>query len=103
MVAYVYERPDTRALEELEQLIRHVAEELAGWRRRCLKAEAELQALRARGGTLATPELSSATQRLVELETENQALRRRVDAARERVKALAGRLSFLEQGTEVRE
>jgi FtsZ-binding cell division protein ZapB len=99
-VTYHYERPDARALDELETLLRHVSDELAGWRRRCLKAEAELAEVRARGGTLAGPELTQATERLVALETENQALRQRVDRARERVRALAGRLSFLETSAE---
>ena len=42
-MAYTYERPDVRALDELETLVRHLLDELAGWRRRCLKAEADLQ------------------------------------------------------------
>jgi FtsZ-binding cell division protein ZapB len=44
------------------------------------------------------PELSGARQRIIDLETENQALRERIDAAKERVRALAARLTFLEQG-----
>lgn len=96
-----YVRPDTAALEELERLLGHVAEELAGWRRRCLKAEGELQDLRARGGVAATSDLSVARDRIAQLEQENAGLRHRVEAAKERVAALAGRLAFLEQGGEV--
>ena len=48
-----YERPDLRAVEDLERLLRNLAEEVAGWRRRTLKAEAELQEMRSLGG--ATP------------------------------------------------
>jgi FtsZ-binding cell division protein ZapB len=92
-----YERPDEKALGDLEQVAQHLAEELAGWRRRTLKAEGELQQARANGGVLAGPELTQARQRIIELETENQALRARIDAAKERLSALAGRLSFLEQ------
>ena len=99
-MAYTYERPDVRALDELEQLIGHLLEELAGWRRRSLRAEADLQDLRAHSGPSAGPELAQARQRVIDLETENQALRQRVDTARERVRALVGRLSFLEQGRE---
>ena len=99
-MAYQDERPDMRALDGLEQLLRHVADELAGWRRRCLRAEAELQEMRSRGGVLAGPELTQATQRIVELETDNEGLRQRADTAKERVRALAGRLSFLEQGSD---
>jgi FtsZ-binding cell division protein ZapB len=96
-LAYHYERPDQKPLNDLEQLLHHVAEELAGWRRRTLKAESELQEMRANGGVLAGPELNQSRQRVVELETENQALRQRIDAAKERLRTLSGRLSFMEQ------
>jgi len=96
-VAYSYERPDAKALAELDQLLRHVAEELAAWRRRTLRAEAELAEVRASGGVLAGPELKEARQRVLELETENQALRQRIESAKERLRGLAARLSFLEQ------
>jgi FtsZ-binding cell division protein ZapB len=96
-VTYHYERPDQLALADLEQVANHLAEELAGWRRRTLKAEAELQQARANGGVLAGPELNQARQRVIELETENQALRLRIEAAKERLRALAGRLTFMEQ------
>jgi hypothetical protein len=96
-VTYTYERPDQKALADLEQVVRNLADELAGWRRRTLKAEAELQQARANGGVLAGPELTQTRQRVIELETENLALRQRIDAAKERLGALAGRLSFLEQ------
>jgi hypothetical protein len=96
-VTYHYERPDNLALGDLEQVVGHLAEELAGWRRRTLKAEAELQQARANGGVLAGPELNQARQRVIELETENQALRLRIEAAKERLRVLAGRLSFMEQ------
>lgn len=96
-LSYHYERPDQQALGDLEQVVNSLAEELAGWRRRTLKAEAELQQARANGGVLAGPELNQARQRVIELETENQALRLRIDAAKERLRVLAGRLSFMEQ------
>ena len=92
-----YERPDGKALADLDQLLHHVAEELAGWRRRTLKAEAELQEARANGGVLAGPELTQSRQRVIDLEMENQALRQRIDGAKERLRALASRLTFLEQ------
>jgi hypothetical protein len=96
-VVYHYERPDQKAMADLEQLLHHLAEELAGWRRRTLKAEAELQELRGSGGVLAGPELKQSRQRVIDLEMENQALRQRIDGAKDRLKALAGRLTFLEQ------
>ncbi len=97
-VTYTYDRPDLKALEELEELFQHIGAEVAAWRRRSLKAEAELQEIRAKSGVYEGPELSGARQRIVELETENQALRERIDAAKERVRTLAARLAFLEQG-----
>jgi chromosome segregation ATPase len=96
-VNHPYERPDQNALADLDQLFHHVAEELAGWRRRTLKAEAELQEARANGGVLAGPELNQSRQRVIELEMENQALRQRIEGAKERLRTLASRLSFLEQ------
>jgi hypothetical protein len=96
-VTFTYERPDQKALTDLERVVQNLADELAGWRRRTLKAEAELQEARANGGVLAGPELTQSRQRVIELETENQALRQRIDAAKERLQTLAGRLTFLEQ------
>ena len=96
-MSYYYERPDVKALTDLEQVVHHLAEELAGWRRRTLKAEGELQQARANGGVLAGPELTQARQRVIELETENQALRLRIDAAKDRLRTLASRVTFLEQ------
>lgn len=97
-MTYSYERPDMRALAELEELFQNLGNEVAGWRRRSLKAEAELQAIRAKGGVYEGPELSGTRHRVVELETENQALHERIEAAKERVRSLAARLAFLEQG-----
>lgn len=97
-MAYTYERPDLRALGELEELFQNLGAEVAAWRRRSLKAEAELQDIRAKGGVYEGPELSVTRQRVVELEAENQALRERIEAAKERVRSLAARLAFLEQG-----
>jgi chromosome segregation ATPase len=96
-VAQTYVRPDEGALAELEEVLRHVGDELAAWRRRSLKAEAELAEARANGNVAASPELKAAAQRVAELEAENQALRQRIEAAKERLRVLATRLAFLEQ------
>ena len=96
-MAQNYERPDARPLNELADLLQNVGEELATWRRRSLKAESDAQELKASGGVLVGPELIHARQRVIELELENQALRRRIEAAHERVRLLADRLAFLEQ------
>lgn len=96
-MAYTYERPDAPALAELEAVLQTMAEELAAWRRRTLKAEAELKEAQASGGVVAGTELKESRQRVIDLERDNQALRQRIDAAKERLRVLAGRLSFLEQ------
>lgn len=72
------------SLDALEAILREVAEELAGWRSRAQKAEAELKS---RGSPVKN----------TELETENRALRQRVEGARSRVHDLMQRLSFLEE------
>lgn len=92
-----YERPDAPALNELGDLLQHLGEELAAWRRRSLKAEAELGEARSRGGVLAGPEMLQARQRVLELEVENQAFQERIGAARERLALLVTRLHFLQQ------
>ncbi|MFL5494182.1 MAG: hypothetical protein ACJ8DC_07330 [Gemmatimonadales bacterium] len=96
-MAYSYDRPDMPALAELERVLHSIAEELAGWRRRSLRAEAELKEAQASGGVVAGAELKESRQRVLDLETENQVLRQRIDAAKERLRVLAARLSFLEQ------
>jgi predicted nucleic acid-binding Zn-ribbon protein len=86
-LTYAGDRPDVRdALDQLEAILRDVAEELAGWRTRAQKAESELKS---RG---ASPPVRSP-----ELESENKALRQRVEGARSRVQDLVQRLSFLEE------
>lgn len=72
------------SLDALEAILRDVAEELAGWRSRAQKAEAELKS---RGSPVKN----------TELETENRVLRQRVEGARSRVHDLMQRLSFLEE------
>jgi len=85
------DRPELRALAELEAVIGQVTDEVAAWRRRALKAEAS----RAHAG--ATPDLESARDRIEELEDENLELHHRLRVARERVEQLLSRLQFLEE------
>ncbi len=96
-MTYDGERADAQALDQLESILRHVADELAAWHARALKAEAELKAAQPRSGAAGVgrhdPE---ARNRVADLESENKALRQRVEAARLRVHELLGRLTFLE-------
>lgn len=94
-----YQRPDLAALTELEALLKHATDEAVGWRRRSLKAEAEVAQLREESGALGGPELGETRQRVVALEVENEELRRRVEAARQKVVVLVQRLTFLERET----
>ncbi len=84
------ERPDLDALRELEEVLRHLGEELASWRRRALTAEGRVSDhSRATGG--------EGQHRLRDLEDANRRLEQRLDQARARVTELLGRLDFLEQ------
>lgn len=85
-------RPDLEALLELEEVLRLLESELAGWRRRALAAEAKAAELgRALG------EGDEAPTRSRKLEEENRALEQRLTMARSRVSDLLSRLAFLEQ------
>lgn len=99
-----YVRPDLSALVELDRVLRHLTDELAGWRRRCLKAEAELQGLKAQDGMVPGQQVIGMQARTLDLQRENLDLRARVDRAREMVLRLQQRLAFLEQefGSEAR-
>lgn len=96
-----YERPDREALAELAPLLRALGEELATWRRRALRAEAELQEARSQlpaSGEAVVP--ADITQRLASLEQEEGELQRRLALAREHVERLRTRLRFLEERAE---
>ena len=86
------ERPDLEALRELDEVLRHLEAELAGWRRRALAAEASLADI---GG--------NAPPRSRELEDENRMLQQRLAGARGRVGDLLERMRFLEQQQDNRE
>ena len=96
-LAYDGERADAQVLDQLETILRHVADELAGWRGRAVKAEGELKESAGRvGGSAAKPDPEMRS-RVADLEQENKTLRQRVEAARLRVHDLLSRLTFLEE------
>ena len=80
------------AIDQLEAIVRDVAEEFAGWRSRAQKAEAEIKT-----GTRGGGSGSGSPVRNPELESENKALRQRMEGARTRVHDLMQRLTFLEE------
>ncbi len=91
-----YARPDLLALDELERLLGHLTEELSGWRRRCQRAEAELQAVKGKEGMVPGDELVRLRARLLDLERENLELGARLDRARDMVGQLQQRMAFVD-------
>jgi hypothetical protein len=96
---YAAGRADGRALDHLEVVVRELGEELATWRTRALKAEADVKPgpASARGEAPARSESAARAAVVAELEAENRALRQRVETARARVADLVSRLAFLEE------
>ena len=85
-------RPETTAFVELEQLVKHLGDELASFRRRALQAEARLKSLESTGVKgVVSPE------RVQYLERENAGLNTRLDAARARTQQMIDRVRFLRQ------
>ena len=91
-MTYVGERLEVReAIDQLEGILRDVAEELAAWRARALKAEGELKSGAKPSAARHAPAPSS------ESDAENKVLRQRVEAARLRLSELLQRITFLEE------
>jgi hypothetical protein len=85
-------RPETTAFAELEQLVKHLGDELASFRRRALQAEARLKTLESTGVKgVVSPE------RVHFLEKENAGLTTRLESARTRTQQMIDRVRFLRQ------
>jgi uncharacterized protein involved in exopolysaccharide biosynthesis len=84
--------PERAAFIELEQLVKHLGDELASFRRRALQAEARVKGFEATGvkGQM-SPE------RMQYLERENAGLNSRLESARTRTQQLIDRVRFLRQ------
>jgi hypothetical protein len=91
------ESKELKAVQELEVLVRHLADELAAFRRRALQAEARLKDVGANPDGAANLELSS---RAAELENENEQLRAKLEVANTRAKQMLDRVRFLRQQTQ---
>jgi predicted nucleic acid-binding Zn-ribbon protein len=87
-------RPEFQALDELQEILRHVTDELAAWRRRAQRAE---------GALGAGHDVLAHRERVVELETSNRVLTERLEAARAQIEDLMKRLQFLEEQMAVEE
>jgi hypothetical protein len=94
-----YARPDLQALDEVERLLGHLTEELSSWRRRCLKAEAELQAVKGQEGMVPSDDVVRLRARLLDLERENLTLSTRVERARTMISSLQQRIAFVGRET----
>jgi cobalamin-dependent methionine synthase I len=89
-----HEPPDSASFQQLEQLVRHLGEELTGFRRRALAAEARVRVLES---ALASGGDAASLERLRTLEAENADLNARVVYATERTRQLLARVHFLRQ------
>jgi small-conductance mechanosensitive channel len=85
--------PELASFHELEQLVRNLGDELAGFRRRALTAENRLKALEVASG----PGDLFSHERLAAAEQENAELKRRLAAATERTNQVVAQLRFLRQ------
>lgn len=91
------EPPESASFIQLEHLVRHLGEELAGFRRRAHTAETRVRTLEnalERGGDVPSLE------RLRSLELENVELQSRLAYAIERTRQLLVRVKFLRQQQE---
>lgn len=85
--------PELASFHELEQLVRNLGDELAGFRRRALSAETRLKTFEAANG----PADLFSHERLAAVEQENAELKRRLAAATERTNQVVAQLRFLRQ------
>jgi hypothetical protein len=93
-------RPEVTAFRELELLVRHLGDELAGFRRRALVAEARVRELEVKGGHPAKQQQRELAERCNALEHENAALKGRLDAATVRTRQMLDRVRFIRQQTQ---
>jgi hypothetical protein len=93
------ERPELDAFDDLETVVRRLSEELAGFRRRALTAEARVRDLEEAGGEggVSGAEVIALREQVGTLEAENALLRGRIDAAAGRTRQMLDRVHFLRQ------
>ena len=93
-------RPEALAFAELETLVRHLGDELAGFRRRALAAEARLRELEDKDGRPSGQARRDLERRNAELEHENAALKTRLESATTRTRQVLDRVRFIRQQTQ---
>lgn len=90
-------RPEILAFRELETLVRRLADELAGFRRRALMAEARVRELEEQAALPARQQQRQLTERVRHLEEENANLRARLETATVRTSQMLDRVRFMRQ------
>ena len=90
-------RPEVAAFRELETLVRHLGDELAGFRRRALLAEARVREVEVQGAAPEAQHQRALEDRVTQLEHENAALKGRLEAATARTKQMLDRVRFIRQ------
>ena len=90
-------RPEVTAFHELQTLVRHLGDELAGFRRRALVAEARVRELDVEGSQPGVREQRQLGDQLTKLEHDNAVLRGRLESATARTKAILDRVRFIRQ------
>lgn len=96
-------RPDTpasRAFLELETLVGHLGDELAGFRRRALLAESRLRELDGQDAQPLMSQQRALSDRCHALEHENAALKGRLELATARTRQMLDRVRFIRQQTQ---
>ena len=95
-------QPEITAFRELEMLVRHLGDELAGFRRRALVAESRVRELEldGKGGHPSVRQRRELADRCTELEQENAALKGRLAAATLRARQMLDRVRFIRQQTQ---
>src|SRR3954453_18400631 len=91
------ERPEALAFRELEQLVRHLGDELAGFRRRALLAEARGREMESEESQPEIRQSRALGDRVNQLEHDNAVLRGRLDSATARTRAMLDRVRFIRQ------
>jgi hypothetical protein len=86
------EHPELDAFHELEQLVHHLGEELAGFRKRALTAESKLKQF-----DLTLTSKTPTPERLAALERLNKDLKARLEDATERTRRMVERVKFLRE------
>jgi hypothetical protein len=93
-------RPEITAFRELEMLVHHLGDELAGFRRRALLAEARVRELEGRDTKPTRQHQRELSDRCTQLEHENAALTGRLAAATARTRQMLDRVRFIRQQTQ---